>query len=46
LVDTEGNKILSQLIGAGIKNDNNTFTGVLMGAVGKYGNARTGLYGF
>lgn len=45
-VDTENNSIFSALMGAGIKNDDNTFTGVLMGAVGKtLSTARTGIYG-
>ena len=30
-IDKDGNKILSALIGAGKKEDNNTFSGVLMG---------------
>lgn len=39
--------ILSQLIGAGTKDDENRFTGVLMGAVGAIeDDANTGLYGF
>ena len=45
-IDATDNKILSQLIGAGTKNEDNKFTGILMGAVEKYGAASTGLYGF
>lgn len=45
-IDTEGNRILTQLIGAGVKNDSNQFSGVLLGAVGQMGTAATGLYGF
>lgn len=45
-INTEKNSILSALVGAGVKNNNNTFTGVLMGAVGKeIGSAKTGIYG-
>lgn len=46
IINAKDNQILSQLIGAGTKNEDNQFTGVLMGAVGKYGAASTGLYGF
>ena len=33
VVDAEGNKILASMIGAGHKNDDNTFSGVVMGDV-------------
>lgn len=50
-IDTEGNKILAQSIGAGVKNTDNTYTGVLMGKVllneGKSNETTNyGLYGF
>ena len=45
-IDPEGNTILSQLIGAGVKNEDNSFSGILMGAVGKQAAAATtGIYG-
>lgn len=45
-IDQEGNKILSQIIGAGVVNSSNQYTGILMGALGKTRNdAKTGLYG-
>lgn len=41
------NEIMAQLIGAGTKNANNQYTGVLMGAVSEAGaEASTGIYGF
>lgn len=46
-IDEEGNYILTELIGAGTKDKDNKYTGVLMGAIGKAGaTATTGLYGF
>ena len=46
IVNLENNYILSSLMGAGVKNDDNTFTGVLMGAVGtEITTAKTGIYG-
>lgn len=46
-IDNEGNCILSAMIGAGSKNTNNQFTGVIMGDVGKdIYNAESGIYGF
>lgn len=45
-IDSEGNYILSSMIGAGIKNDDNTFSGVLLGQVGKDYDAKTGIYGY
>lgn len=41
------NEIMTQLIGAGRKNSENQYTGVLMGAVSEAGaDATTGIYGF
>lgn len=40
-IDTQGNKILASMVGAGHKDNNNTFSGVLMGDV-EYENAYTG----
>lgn len=45
-VDAENNYILSSMIGAGIKNSNNTFSGVLLGKVGTNYSAKTGIYGY
>ena len=46
-IDEEGNYILTELIGAGTKDKDNKYTGVLMGAIGKAGAAATtGIYGF
>ena len=45
-VDQEGNKILAAMVGAGHKNDNNTFTGVLMGDVVHDDEELTGLFGY
>lgn len=50
-IDDEGNYILSAMIGAGRKNSDNSFTGVIMGDYGKLNNinefeGRTGLFGF
>ena len=48
-IDEEGNTIMSAMVGAGIKNSDNSFSGVLMGNVeGKAGFAESGigLYGF
>jgi hypothetical protein len=46
-VDTENNTILSALMGAGKKNDDNTFTGVIMGVANNFSlGPRTGLYGY
>lgn len=45
-IDAEGNSILSALMGAGTKDDQNRFTGVLMGTIGDtIWGAKTGLYG-
>ena len=47
IVDAAGNKILTALVGAGIKNSNNTFSGVFMGEVEAVGSEKkTGLLGF
>lgn len=47
VVDAVGNKILTALVGAGIKNNNNTFSGVFMGDVEAVGSdKKTGLLGF
>ena len=47
IVDKEGNYIMSSLVGAGSKHEDNSFSGVLMG---KVGNAETGssygIYGY
>lgn len=49
-IDEKNGTILSAMIGAGNKNDDNTFSGVLMGDMGKVGDAANksglGLYGF
>lgn len=46
IVDNEDNYILSSMMGAGEKEDDNTFTGVLMGEVGKVDKSETGLFGY
>lgn len=46
VIDEDGNKILSALIGAGKKDTNNTFSGVLMGDFTQNGSIKTGLLGF
>lgn len=47
VVDAVGNKILTALVGAGIKDNNNTFSGVFMGDVEAVGSEKkTGLLGF
>ena len=46
-VDNDNNYIMAEMIGAGRKNEDNTFSGVLMGDVGeKGGTTGTGLYGY
>lgn len=51
-VDDKGNKILAAMMGAGHKNGNNTFTGVLMGDIVQKSNytnkdeQQTGLFGY
>lgn len=45
-IDNKNNAILSTILGAGKKDNNNTFSGVLMGSVGKIGTPGVaGLYG-
>lgn len=45
-IDNTNNSIFSALMGAGVKNNDNTFTGVLLGAVGtEISSAKTGIYG-
>lgn len=47
VIDEKENQILSSIIGAGSKGINNTFTGVLMGDIGKtMASSKTGLYGY
>lgn len=46
IIDPEKNQILTSLIAAGKKEDDNSYTGVLMGAVGQWGSAKSGIYGF
>lgn len=46
-IDEENNQILSSIIGAGSKDSQNQFTGVVMGDIGKdTKGAKTGLYGY
>jgi len=47
-IDEEGGTIMAPMIGAGKKNTNNQFSGVLMGDVKKANNdiSLTGLYGY
>ena len=46
-VNDENNYILSAMIGAGVKSENNTFSGVLMGKIQQANkDAITGLYGY
>jgi hypothetical protein len=42
VVDNGDNKILAATVGAGKKDDNNTFTGVVMGET----SSNTGLFGY
>ena len=47
IIDSEGNKILSALIGAGEKDSQNRFSGVFMGTIEDVGaEEKTGLLGF
>ena len=49
LIDENNNCIYAAQVGAGYKNNNNQFSGVVMGKAalaGETGNIRTGLYGF
>lgn len=46
-IDEENNQILSSIIGAGSKDSQNQFTGVIMGDIGKdMDHYKTGLYGY
>lgn len=46
-INDDENYILSQMVGAGTKDRDNKFTGVIMGEVGKaFSRAKNGLYGF
>jgi hypothetical protein len=49
-IDENNDIILSAMLGAGRKNDDNTFSGVLIGDVKKTGlndaSAQTGVYGY
>lgn len=49
-IDEDNGTILSQMVGAGIKNNDNTFSGILMGNVGGKTNADNadglGIYGY
>lgn len=45
-IDEENNYILSAMLGAGVKNNDNTFSGVLLGKVGTDYTAKTGIYGY
>lgn len=46
-IDEENNQILSSIIGAGSKDEQNQFTGVIMGDIGKdIKHFKTGLYGY
>lgn len=45
-IDTENNQILSAMVGAGKKDADNKFSGVLMGEVKTKGNTLYGLYGY
>ena len=47
LIDAAGNKILTALVGAGLKEENNTFSGVFIGEIGQVGSedSQTGLLG-
>jgi hypothetical protein len=48
VVDEENNKILAAIVGAGKKNTDNTFTGVVMGEETntKTSSFNTGLFGY
>jgi hypothetical protein len=46
-IDEKNGTILSAMMGAGVKNDDNSFSGVLMGQIGKaFNNDNIGLYGY
>ena len=47
VIDNESNTIFAKTLGVGEKDNNNTFTGMLMGAIGKNAqNTTYGLYGY
>ena len=46
IVDKEGNKILTSMVGAGHKNGDNTFSGVIMGDIQHDNQKLTGLFGY
>ena len=46
VVDSSGNKVLAAMVGAGHKNPDNTFSGVLMGDIEKDDQKDTGLFGY
>lgn len=48
VLDEENNTLLSAMLGAGVKNSDNTFSGVLVGQVGKADSSasKTGVYGY
>lgn len=45
-IDNENNYILSAMIGAGKKDSNNRFSGVLLGDIGSSTTHKTGIYGY
>ena len=45
-IDNDKNKILASMIGAGYKDNNNAFHGVLMGKVQDGDNQQTGIFGY
>lgn len=46
VVDSSDNKVLAAMVGAGHKNPDNTFSGVLMGDIEKDDQKDTGLFGY
>lgn len=46
IINEKDNYILSAMMGAGIKHDNNSFSGVLMGRVGNDNGSEIGLFGY
>lgn len=46
LIDADGNYILSAMLGAGKKDNQNRFSGVLLGDVGNLTHHQTGIYGY
>lgn len=45
-IDNDNNYILSAMLGAGVKDSENRFSGVLLGKVGTDYSAKTGIYGY